>query len=494
MEKTYLVPHFHGFSFNKEGLTSLEEKMDFFNLLKGGQIEYYNQMVLKNAVVDYTTLEYKWRKKLLDDFYLKDLKEILETQIDDFYEFWQAYINTYKTDNKELYSKIQKKLKNTKYRDYLFLNPELKEWIPLLAEYRKRTKCKKYTEQIKQEYKRAIEAIQEYKEQKNYSPFVAMSKLPRHAIKFALSDLLKMKNINFTKFRNEEEVFLGAVLITLDKPNLEQPCKYINKAHYDVLKNVKSGNLKIHPHYKKQTEVDFLKIQPILIFPIYKPAINKDWKQNFEQKYISQKNYINLKKAISKIQSFGKMQDKLSEAYQEIITEYILSFVQKHYFELCYQAPDNIWYEFTNNIMDMQSHIVEKAKKNTNKSQQKQIIKCEPSQEIQNMLHELEALAIGRQLEEVFSALKKEINQCTSTQEAIKKLAEKEKEGMEQYETVALDRFINLYTLKNPEFTRIKRDEELANALRKFEKARKQSFIQRLQQKRNRETRLNPAF
>lgn len=475
MEEEYLVPHFHGFTFRKEGLFLKEEQMEFYNALYHGEIDYYNQMVLKNAVVDYTALKYKWRKKLLEDFYLKDHQEIIETQIDDFYEFWQAYINTYKKDNKELYSEIQEKLKNTKYRDYWFLNPKLKEWIPLLQEYKKEKNKKKYSEIEKKEYQIAIEAIKKYKEEENYSPFVAMSKLPRHAVKFALAGLSEIEINNFGHFRDKDEIFLGAVIITLDEPQ-----NHLNKTHYDVLQNATAGNIKVNCRFKNQAEVDFLKIEPFFVFPIFKPAVNKAWQPEFKTKYqINPADYENLKNAIRHAPNVEKIQDKLTDIYQNIILNYIKQIIEQHNFKLIYQTPNNEWRYFSDNILGMQNNMVEESKKIDPTIASPKIgqsrTKIPLEKEIEN-LHE--------QHEEVFEDLSNIVNSSPNTKEAITKLSSKEKEGIEAYETVCLDR---IFLREFPHLSRAERDEKLAKCLDAMEGFRKETFVEKLKNRRKEE-------
>jgi hypothetical protein len=443
----YLIPHFHGFTFAREGLNTDNEKKEFLHLLETNRIDYYNQMVLKNAVVDYTTLKYKWRKKLIKDFYLKDHKEILETQINNFYDFWQAYINTYKTDTKNLYFNIQNNLEKTnKYRDYWFLNPQLK----------------------------SIELTKENKQKYNYSPFVAMSKLPRHAVKYALSDLSQKDE----KCKNEQEEFLGAVIITLDTPK-----HYEETTHYDALEHAKLGNLKIKSRYKYQTEVDFLSIKPTLVFPIIKPAINKKWKLEYEQKYcLTEETYNNLQRSIISAANFNKMQDKLTEIYQTIILNYVKSFAQVNKFQLVYQTPDKKLNDYSDNIMSMQKNIF----KNSNPekiSEQKQNILQTNSTQIQVSKNE-ETLNLKNKYSQIYNELETIINLSKTTKEAIKTLSETEKEGMEQYETVCLDKAINILY---PKLSRPERDEILATHLDEMENKRKESFVKKLEEKRQKE-------
>jgi len=478
-EERDLISHFHGFTFKKKNISLLKDKMKLCNLLATGRISYYNPMVLKNAVVNYTTLEYKWRKKLLEDFYLKDHKEILETQISDFNEFWQAYINTYKKDPKNLYSKIQNKLEQTKYKDYWFLNPKLKKCIPLLKKYEEEKKKKKYNGKQEQEFNTKIEAIKKYKEEENYSPFVAMSKLPRHAIKFALADLTKETNI--TNLKTKEQ-FLGAVIITF---NTAKDYSKINC--YDVLKAKKLKNIKPNCHHEKQTEVDVLEINNAgFVFPIIKPAINTKYKDSpLKGFYLNEDNYNKLIQAIKNTNSIKKIKENLTKAYQKIISQHVQKMAKFSDYELKYQALNNKLYNYNDNVMKMQNHIIETSKPDNNFILPKT---NKPKTQVSELVRDMLLVRENGELKERSKNIYIEILQLNkkfkNIKDAIKNLAKKEKEGMEAYETVCMDRIINLCF---PNLSRKERDKKLAEKLNAMEGFRKESFVSKLEKNKEKE-------
>jgi len=468
-----IIPHFHGINFELAKIKKNEQN-NFFLLFKNGGKPYYNEAILKNAYIDYIEKLSEYKQKLLEDFYLRDIENILNTSLNrqEFNSFQESYVNRYKScyspqtkkfDSAKLnnqYKYVEDKIqKHNIIEDFNMYSPSAKERIKSIYSNPRTTEINKLENRLMQS--------------NAFDPFVAMSKLPRHAAIFAFNnDEWFEKNFSKLKEKNFPYIFCGIVLCSFHTKN-----EYLNSLHYDTLAARRYGFEKLNRHYINQTEVDFLSIEANKLkfaFPIL--IISKDTKEEeIEKDFGIKKTECNLiKQAVLDNRTNNKYRENikgiienLTECYSNIILKKAKELAQKENKQLVFIKPDNTINKFddSKDIMGIQKELIDNSENNP----QEQIVIFQNEQP-KPMLTQNE---LNIENEKVNNKIESSISQQTELEKArntiVKNLVDEEK-----YETICNDRIISYEEQK---LTREKKDKKLCAKLQEIEKNRYVNFI-----------------
>lgn len=427
------IPHFHGINFAAASITDPQKQKDFYIRIKEGQQGYYSEMALRNAIVNFGETIPKWKQRMLEEYYTPDIEAAFTKSGDDFYPFQQQYVNKYKAGKEKLDQGIQEEISSHPVlRDLSFLSPESKNALKKKSEA-------KYQEGRK-------------------DPFVAMSKLPRHAIEFA------SKSINDVYSKTGDKVhFLGFVITSLHSPE-----SYKEQPHYDVLSNKRADRIKVNGHYKFQTEVDFLEAHPTYVFPVIVPDGNAKWSQAIQTEYgLSKADFDDLKAKLASRRVESGREEAVKQWYSAHIIENLEE--KRADINLKYIKADGTAAAFTGDVMVMQRDIIastDSTKKGVDREYQPEPKKVSH--------YKKEA---RQNAKEADLALRASLVKMPGLVEALTNLRKREKDGLEPYETISLDREI---ATENPNLSREQRDELLAAALDEKESERRGYFTSKV--------------
>lgn len=466
-ERTVLIPHFHGVNFSNAGITNADRKRQFFADLKAGNYGYYSEMALRNAILKFGEEISIWKRRILEEYYTADIAEAFSIIGERFYAFQQQYVNTYKSGKDQLDKDIQNLLSSHPVlRDLWFLSPESKaedkkmsdnraEYAPLKGVRTTRTNnARERREALDDAYNRLERAYQNARK----DPFVAMSKLPRHAIEFSY----KSENRPYDK-TNGRIHFLGMVLVSSHSPTA-----YKDSAHYDVLSNQRAKDVKINAHYQYQTEVEFLKTHPFVVFPIIVPEPLAHWTRETERQYgLNQEDFNELKVKVASRKSEDGRLEEVKKWYSAYMIRTLPSKVRNGT-DLRYVKADGTLAPFTGDVMTMQADIMTSATPGPTTVDRSY---AHTTRRARDYAKEAvnNAKEADRAIKAVLSTVQPSKTLSTTTARALSKLRNEEKTGLESFETISLDRMI---AVENPNLSREQRDELLAKELGKIESSR----------------------
>ena len=423
---TKIIPHFHGVCFSSAEIDHPSD-IEFFKRLKDKSEGYYSEMALRNAVLNFGEVIPRWKQKIMAQYYTRDIGETFSVIGNVFYEYQQQYVNTYKQGSQRHEDIIQKRIsEHPVLRDLWFLTPE-----SAVA-----------TDTEKDKYNNG-----------RTDAFVAMSKFPRHAVKFASVSIDEKYNKQGSNIH-----FTGMVLVSFESPETYRQC-----AHYDVLANKRAKLIAVNGHYKYQTEVDFLGTNPEMVFPIVIPEQNAVWDDVIKNQYGLEKlEFENLKTQLSKRTSPKGANEEIMRWYSNHIVSKLKA---QPDVDLVFIKADGHDCPYTDDVKKMQSEVISSVSSlaaNVDRTFQ-HLNRTDSQYKREAKLNKKEA---DFALRGILSSFKAE-------QAALKALHLEESSGLESYETISMDRTI---AIENPKLSREDRDLILAEKLGKTEVKRGDYF------------------
>ena len=518
MEEIKTIPHFHGVNLTLAGIEE-DKKIEFFNLFRNGNVPYYSEAILKNAYIKYLRRLSQYEQLLLDNFYSREIENAFGKELSEieFCKFQQHYVNLYKRcfgpsarqflekDLKNTYKDLEIKFQQVSKQQKIPISSiigNLNMYSPSAKEsvegfYVKREQIKqslleikgKRKAGIKEKRERLMESLKENLKNEDkamqenaFDPFVAMSKLPRHATMFAIDKNSFQENYNQIINNEVSYLFLGMVFCSFHKED-----EYLNSLHYDTLIARRMGKEILNGHYINQVEVDFHKIEPETLkfaFPVIIARYGNELetKTNIMQMFgFTEEEYDYIEASITYSKGTKNPQiyyrevdptfDSLVSCYSNIILERAKTLARNQNRKLCFANPNGELIPFENKeISEIQNCLIVNSEK-SNQVNFQQPFRAEPR-----------AILTKEELIEKSSQVDKDILLKTEEKdlETVKKFIQENLISEEKYETVCNDRIISHET---PNLSRTEMDELLAITLQAKENNRYFSFVKREQLK-----------
>lgn len=496
----YVVPHFHGINFVDSDVKALERD-EFYSLFRDGNSPYYSEAILRNAYTDYLKRLPYWRQRLLDDFYVQDFEQLREAVSEEqFFELQQQYVNMYKscygptekkflTEPKNLFAKIEEGFKqDSNLRDLNSFAPSVRAEIEnlslrrktilgSLADLRGKRNKKEEREALEKELSRINSRESSLMQKHGFDPFVAMSKLPRHATMFALSAASFEVSYAELEHRRDGYLFLGFVICSM-----HNVAEYNQSVHHDSLVAARLGKESLNAHYKNQTEVDFHHLDAgVIKFSMPVILIKKNNSQEVvrrirEKFNLSDAEYCSIVDSIFFKNGTMKKCKTVFENLTNLFSQRILDKAKEEALNngqnLVYVTPLQKLKEFERgeDVMEVQRKLIYESEVSSEKLEESNWQTTLSERVVtRDIASELTAKAIEVD-EEIFASI------CgyEEVDEAREKLvSDSECQAMEQYELTCVDRLTNL---SMPRGLRTERDEKLAEMIQAREDKRCGSF------------------